>query len=1071
MPLGSDDVERAVALARDLLAAARPTRAERRRAARLGRLVADPTARRFTLALTDELLRIPDPGRAAAHLRQLERDVRGSRALGPIDRATLALGARLAGVAPRPVLALVGRRVRREANPIIGPADGAALGRRLRRHRRGGFLVNLNLLGEAVLGEDDAATRLAAIEALVDRPDVTHISVKASAILSQLDLVAFDATVTLLAERLTRLFRRAASAEPPVFVNVDMEERRDLRLTVAAFTKALSAPGLLDHTAGIALQAYLPESLAVVEELIAWADERATGGGAQVKVRMVKGANLAMERVDAELHGWQAAPYPTKAATDAGFRQALALLLDPSHTGLRVGVASHNLFDIALAQVLSTRLGTRDRLDIEMLDGMANPQARAVRDRLGPVLLYTPIVARGDFDSAIAYLARRLDENSGPDNYLRHALGDDPGWFEAEADRFRASFSGRSIAASSSPEPACSHPFRNEPDTDLSDAASRLAILSALEARRVAPPADLPIAQEADVRRAWAAARRAGPDWEARGSGGRARLLDRAADLMAAERATTIAVMVFDAAKTVAEADPEVSEAVDFARYYGRIAHTTEAWGASSPRGVVVVASPWNFPYAIPAGGVMAALAAGNTVILKPAPESVETAWTLADQCWRAGIPDDVLQLLRCRDDDAGRLLVTGEGTDTLILTGAHDTAMQFRRWRPDLHLLAETSGKNAMVITETADLDQAIKDLVRSAFGHSGQKCSATSLAILEDGVYDDPGFRRRLVDAVSSLRVGPASDPRTVVGPLIRPPEGPLLRALTELDGPERWLLQPVPDTDDPNLWSPGIKVDVAPGSELHLVECFGPVLGLLRADDLAHAIELQNAPAFGLTGGLHSLSADEVATWIAQVQVGNAYVNRTTTGAIVRRQPFGGWKRSVVGPTAKAGGPSYLAALRRWPEPAPTDGASDWAVAWEQLRAEADDPSGLASEANVLRYVAREPMWLRVGTDAAEAGVREARAAAAAVGVEVSVSTGETEEAFVERLRRDPRPVRALGSVGSALRSAGLELLVEVDDTPVAAAPRVELLRWVREQAVSITRHRHGIPNDGLTASLSR
>jgi RHH-type proline utilization regulon transcriptional repressor/proline dehydrogenase/delta 1-pyrroline-5-carboxylate dehydrogenase len=630
----------------------------------------------------------------------------------------------------------------------------------------------------------------------------------------------------------------------------------------------------------------------------------------------------------------------------------------------------------------------------------------------------------------------------------------------------------------------------------VSEARARGEILEAIDAALTGPPVEIPlvvdgertfrhdergddpsapattrcwyaVADEAAVRRAWAAAHRAGAGWEALGPAGRGRLLERAAEVMTAERATTIAVMALDAGKTVAESDPEVSEAVDFARYYARAAHDTAGWGTSRPRGVVVVASPWNFPYAIPAGGVMAALAAGNTVILKPAPESVWTASVLADQCWRAGVPTDVLQLVTCRDDDVGTLLVTGEGTDTVILTGAHETAKRFRGWRPDLHLLAETSGKNAMVITETADLDQAIKDLVRSAFGHAGQKCSAASLAIVEDGIYDDPAFSRRLVDAAASLPVGPASEPATVVGPLIRPPTGPLLHALTELDAGERWLLEPVAHPDNPNLWSPGIKAGVRPGSPFHLTECFGPVLGLMRAADLAHAIELQNAPPYGLTGGLQSLSADEVATWLEQVQVGNAYVNRTTTGAIVRRQPFGGWKRSVVGPTAKAGGPSYLAALRRWPEPdADADGADDdWSEAWAQLQAEPADPTDLAAEANVLRHVARDPMWLRVGSGAAPASVAAALAAGAAVGVEVTVSQGEAEAAFAQRLRADPRPVRALGTVGSVLRATAQEVGVDLDDTPVAASRRVELLRWVREQAVSVTMHRHGIPGDAL------
>ena len=185
--------------------------------------------------------------------------------------------------------------------------------------------------------------------------------------------------------------------------------------------------------------------------------------------------------------------------------------------------------------------------------------------------------------------------------------------------------------------------------------------------------------------------------------------------------------------------------------------------------GVVVVASPWNFPWAIPAGGVLAALAAGNAVILKPAPETVLTATVLAGQLWAAGVPRDVLQLVPCPDDEVGRRLVTHPDVAAVVLTGSWDTAQRFLEWRPDLRLHAETSGKNALVITEAADLDAAVKDLVRSAFGHAGQKCSAASLAIVEGPVYDDEGFRRRLRDAVSSLVVGSSGELTTSIGPLI--------------------------------------------------------------------------------------------------------------------------------------------------------------------------------------------------------------------------------------------------------------------------------------------------------------
>ena len=365
--------------------------------------------------------------------------------------------------------------------------------------------------------------------------------------------------------------------------------------------------------------------------------------------------------------------------------------------------------------------------------------------------------------------------------------------------------------------------------------------------------------------------------------------------------------------KTVREGDPEVSEGIDMARWAATSTHTLDELASDGvacvPLGVVLVAGPWNFPYAIPANGVVGAIAAGNAVILKPAPEALATAAELVRQLHEAGIPDDVVQLVRCPDDEVGRHLVTHEGVDAVVLTGSYDTARLFLDWKPSLRLLAETSGKNAMVITGAADVDLAIKDLVRSAFGHAGQKCSAASLAIVEAELLDDPHFLARLADAVRSLRVGPATDLATMVGPVIHPPDGPLRRALTRLDEGERWLVEPRLVGGDGRLWTPGVRVGVQPGSWFHRTECFGPVLGVMRAGDLDHAIELQNGTDFGLTGGLQSLDPAEIAHWLERVEVGNAYVNRHMTGAIVRRQPFGGWKRSSVGRGAKAGGPDDI------------------------------------------------------------------------------------------------------------------------------------------------------------------
>ncbi len=678
-----------------------------------------------------------------------------------------------------------------------------------------------------------------------------------------------------------------------------------------------------------------------------------------------------MERVDAELHGWPAAPFATKAETDANYKRMLDVLLHPANDGaIRLGAASHNVFEVAWAVTRAEARQGRHRLDVEMLEGMAPALAEEAARRFGGLRLYAPVVARGDIEAAIAYLVRRLDENSGPDNFLTHSFSlqvGSPAW-KAEAARFqhavalrhRPVVSTRRIQhrATEAGRAAAGAGFANEPDTDFSIAANRDWITGHLEAvRKTGLPdyrpvvggrtvdggpaetgvdpssggqvayhwlsADLTLAEEAV-----AAARAAGAGWAAMPVADRRRLLEAAADGLARRRGELLAVMAVDAAKTIREGDPEASEAIDFATYYA--AHIPDPTTGFRPHGTVVVASPWNFPLSIPAGGLFGALAAGNTVIFKPAPETVATAAELAEVLWAAGVPRPVLQFVPCDDGEASRPLITHPEVGTVVLTGSWETARMFQGWRPRLALHAETSGKNAMVITATADLDEAIADLVRSAFGHAGQKCSAASLAIVEAPVHDDSRFLRRLADAVRSLVVGPAWDLATSMGPLIRPPQNPLLDAFTRLGSGERWLVPPAPLDEHRYLWSPGVKVWVTAWSSYHLTECFGPVLGVMRAADLDEAIRWQNQPAYGLTAGLHALDPAEIDRWRDAVHAGNLYVNRGTTGAIVRRQPFGGWKRSVVGPGAKAGGPDYVASLGTWPGGPPAAAGSGYATA---------------------------------------------------------------------------------------------------------------------------------------------
>ncbi|MET0149664.1 MAG: bifunctional proline dehydrogenase/L-glutamate gamma-semialdehyde dehydrogenase [Acidimicrobiales bacterium] len=1077
-------VQRATVLAAELLDAAHrlERRGDRRRRRRLGRLVADPASRAFVQSLTDQVPRIGDPRRAAARFHDLVTRQGVPAVAGALDRLALTIGARVAPIAPRPVMALVTRRLRREAAGVILPGDDPGLARHLAHRSRAGYDQNVNPLGEAVLGEDEARRRLATVLSTIQRADVDYVSVKITAIYSQVDPLAFGATVDVLSDRLRTLYRAGRAAVPPTFVNLDMEAYDDLHLTVAAFCRVLDEEEFAALDAGIVVQAYIPDSTAVLADLCTWARERHARSGGSIKVRVVKGANLAMERVEAELRGWPQAPSTDKAEVDARYKHLLDLALDPALDGaVRVGVASHNLFDVAWALVLAEAADSTDRLDLEMLEGMAPAQAEAVRRRAGRLLLYAPVVAHDDFEAAIAYLVRRLDENAAPDNFLHDLFALDvgsPAW-EAQRARFEAAVADRHGLADrprraqdravpvSPVDPDA--PFVNEPDTDFSVAPNRRWVAGHVATAADQGAGDVTLADRAAVDRTVANVAKAAADWAGRPEPERRRILYRVGDLLAARRGEAIAVMAAEAGKTVTEGDVEVSEAVDFARWYGQsgalVTRLEEDGLGFTPHRVTVVASPWNFPLAIPAGGVLAALAAGSGAILKPAPQTVAVGRFLADCIEAAGVPRDLFAFLPCPEDDVGRRLITHPQVDAVILTGAWDTAQLFLSWDPKRRLHAETSGKNALVITATADLDAAVADLVRSAFGHGGQKCSAASLALVEASVYDGSRFLPRLADAVRSLRVGPAADPANRVGPLIGPPTGPLDRALRELDDGESWLVVPEPVPGTAHAWRPGVRAGVRPGSWFHLTECFGPVLGVVRVDDLAEAIAVQNAVPYGLTGGIHSLDPAEVATWLARVEVGNAYVNRPITGAIVGRQPFGGWKRSSVGPTAKAGGPNYVLTLGRWTARGPLSverARRSFGGAWAEEFSAEHDPTGLAAEANVLRYRPLAGVLVRVDPSTGQDELAIARMAAETCGVAMSISSSvdEPDAVLAERLAdAGVTKLRLLTQAADELWASAHRAGIVVDDSPVVDHGRIELLRWVREQAVSRTRHRYG------------
>ncbi len=966
-------VQKAVFLARVLQERAieLQTPQERRQQAELDRMIQSPQDKATLTQMTDQAFRAHMPDRAVDQLTHI-LDVQGiPRFFSMVDRTLLkgfqSFGSYLPGVA----VPMVKEKMHKETANVILPAERELLTRHLAERRREGVRMNVNFLGEAILSEPEAERRLETyLEALQD-PETEVVSVKISTIYSQISPLARRHTEAVISERMEMLYRtagqcrfvRADGTETPKFVYMDMEEYRDMEITAKAFMRTLDRPGLEHLSAGIVLQAYVPDAFRMQQRLNEWARRRVAAGGAPVTLRIVKGANMEMERVEASLMGWPQAPYKTKRETDANFKRMLHEGMKPENlAAVRLGIASHNLFELAYAAVLAVEHQALEHVQFEMLEGMANHQRRALFELTRNLLLYAPACRKQDFIHAIGYLTRRMDENTGPDNFLAHAFKihvDSDDWRRLEQQFIESCDAASSVSDAPrrtqdrrrpiSYAPAPEAAFRNEPDTDFSlphNADWAEAILAAWQDRQGDRAVDIPLfvageplagdrplrecldpsrpgvvvgryrqATAGDIEAAVACARTDPDGWRSRSHAERAEVLRRAAHELRCARGDLLGAALAEGGKILTESDPEVSEAVDFVEFYTRAAgyfqHEVPGVRAAG-KGVVVVVPPWNFPIAIPCGGVAAALAAGNTVILKPASHTVLTAHRLCECFWRAGVSKRALQLIPCSGAEGGRQLVAHPGVDVVILTGGTDTALAMLRDKPGLNLLAETGGKNATIVTALSDRDLAIKHVLHSAFSHSGQKCSATSLLILEEEVFNDREFRRTLCEAVQSLSVGSAWKLHTKVGPLIRPPAGVLEKSLRVLEQGESWAVMPHVDEDNPHLVSPGVKWNVQPGSFTHMTEFFGPVLGVMQAKNLREAVSFVNATGYGLTSGLESLDDREQESWQQHVRAGNLYINRGTTGAVVLRQPFGGMGKSAFGPGIKAGGPNYVAQL---------------------------------------------------------------------------------------------------------------------------------------------------------------
>ena len=887
---------------------------------------------------------------------------------GPGMPPAMRLAVRASRAVPAGVTSAIARRniTRMARQFIVGDSPAGAMPR-LERLWRSGRATTVDLLGEKVVTETEADGYATRVDQLVrelaersrswpDRPVLdaddlgglsrASVSVKPTALASSYAPLTRADGLAQARRRLLPILRTAAAQGVSVWFDMEHYDVKDL--TVELFRSLLDEPELDDLETGIVIQAYLRDSHQDLIELLRWAGGRPRPVG----VRLVKGAYWDAEVIEARAEGWPVPVYESKDDTDANFERCVDLLHD-NHGRVRAAFASHNLRSVAYAVASGRRRGIPDHgFEIQMLHGMADP-VQAALVQLGLRLrVYAPM---GELVPGMAYLVRRLLENTSNESFVRQrfvegrALDEllqppDPG----DLDRPPPSRPIRTTRASR-PSPYRPEPprewRRREARSDFAEAVDRVelgvAVPAVIGGERVSTARTIVSVDPAlpervvatsascgasEVDDAMAEARRACESWRRTTAGQRADVLFGAAAWMRTRRDALAALEVFEVGKPWKEADADVCEAIDFCEYYGREALRLDRGGRvdSAPgevnelryqaKGIGVVIAPWNFPLAIPTGMVTAALVTGNAVILKPAEQSPAVAACLVRALEAGGLPRGVLGFLPGIGEEVGPLLVGHPDTAFIVFTGSKAVGLAINQQasltsdeqRQVRRVIAEMGGKNAFVIDRDADLDQAVPAIVHGAFGYSGQKCSASSRLIVLDEVHDR--LVERVIGAARQLRLGHPSAMATQMGPVIDGEAHRRIRAHVAAVSREADVLFSRDDLPATGWFvSPTIVGGLARSSPLAGEEVFGPVLDVHRVRSFDEAIEVANDTPYALTAGVMSRSPRNIAHAATELRAGNVYINRSTTGAVVGRQPFGGYGMSGVG--SKAGGPDYL------------------------------------------------------------------------------------------------------------------------------------------------------------------
>jgi RHH-type proline utilization regulon transcriptional repressor/proline dehydrogenase/delta 1-pyrroline-5-carboxylate dehydrogenase len=916
----------------------------------------NPAFKTQMFRFVDVLPTLSSSSEVARHLKEYFAE--GGESLPSVFNFGLGLGS----LAPGLMAGTIKKNVVQMAKMFItgeNPEEAIAV---LKKSRKNKMTFTLDILGEACLSESEAQdyqnrymelmdwlvkdSKKWDYEPLIDTDHAgpipkVNISVKITALYSQIHPEAWQHSIDMVKDRLRPIFRKAK--EDFVFINVDMEKYAIKDLTIEVFKQLLMEEEFKTYPhLGIVIQAYLRDSLKDVQALTEFSKKR----GTPFSIRLVKGAYWDYETVGARQKNWPVPVYTIKAQSDANYEDCTKFLLDNSRY-IRLAVASHNIRSIAFAMSYADQLGLpKNIFEIQMLFGMADPFKKSIVTQGYRLREYCPV---GEMLPGMSYLVRRLLENTSNDSFLRSKFADNASDQTLLADP-KIKLTGLKDLDFAKPS------FTNEAPVDFGITSERDKMLRALEQFKKSnygkkwsacinnewvssdewlnshdPSTGEVIGQIAacttdHAEKAMQAAHKAFATWSTTPVETRATLLDKVADIFVRDRFEICASQVLEAGKTWKEADGDVTEAIDFIRYYARdmrkLNIPRRVGGVPGEislytyqgRGVNVVIAPWNFPLAIITGMVAASAVTGNTVVMKPAEQTSIIATYLMKAFIEAGFPKGVLHMITGRGEVVGEHLVTHPQTVMICFTGSKDVGMRILQRASVLQpgqknikrTMTELGGKNAIIIDSDADLDEAVTGVLYSAFGFQGQKCSACSRVIVLEDIYER--FVERLVEAARSIEMGAAENPASWMGPVIDSEACEKIKKYIDIGKQESKLIyQGVVNETRGYFVSPTIFADVSPQARIAQEEIFGPVLAVIKVKNLEDALTVANGTDYALTGAFYSRSPGNIEAVKKSFNVGNLYINRGSTGAMVDRHPFGGFKLSGGG--SKTGGPDYL------------------------------------------------------------------------------------------------------------------------------------------------------------------